>query len=117
MDSKELIIIDFEERVAVLRIRRTSTCEPVLLLLSVAFFASRLPTRAQTSTGEIDVTAVDTSDAVVTGAHVTVTGADTGNIVRTLSTKASGLAAIPLLNPGTYDVKVEKEGFKTTLRK
>ena len=87
----------------------------------ITFFAillfAGLPLPAQTSKGEIDVTAVDASQAAVAGASVTITGSETGNIVRTLSTNASGLAAILLLNPGTYDIKVEKEGFKSTVRK
>jgi hypothetical protein len=71
---------------------------------------------AQTSTGEIDVAVTDASEALVSGARVTVTGADTGVVARTVSTNAAGLAAIPLLNPGTYNVRVEKDGFKTLLR-
>ena len=88
-----------------------------LLVLALVFPAARPPLRAQTSTGEIDVTVADVSGAVVAGVRVTVTGSDTGNVARTSSTNALGLAAIPLLNPSTYDVKVEKEGFRATLRK
>ncbi|MGH9662798.1 MAG: carboxypeptidase regulatory-like domain-containing protein, partial [Bryobacteraceae bacterium] len=76
-----------------------------------------IPLQAQTSKGEIDVIVDDASQAVISGARVTVSGADTGAIVRTLDTNASGLTAAPLLNPGTYDVKIEKDGFKTLVRK
>jgi hypothetical protein len=72
---------------------------------------------AQTSTGEIDVAVSDASEAVITGARVTVTGAETGAVARTIVTNSSGLAAVPLLHPGTYDLRVEKDGFKTLLRK
>src|SRR6266566_1857729 len=71
---------------------------------------------AQSSTGEIDVSVTDASDAAVMDARVTITGSETGALVRQLTTHASGLAPVPLLNPGIYDVKVEKEGFKTVLR-
>ena len=71
----------------------------------------------QTSTGEIDVAVSDASEAVITGARVTVTGAETGAVARTIVTNSSGLAAVPLLHPGTYDLRVEKDGFKTLLRK
>ncbi len=70
-----------------------------------------------TKTGEIDVSVTDASDALVGGAHVVIKGSDTGAVSRTLDTNASGLASIPLLNPGMYDVTVEKEGFKTLVRK
>ena len=88
-------------------VRRTLFCAfaPIALL------------RAQTSTGEIDVAVSDASEAVITGARVTVIGAETGAVARTAVTNSSGLAAIPLLHPGTYDVRVEKEGFKALLRK
>jgi hypothetical protein len=72
--------------------------------------------KAQTSTGEIDVAVRDASEAVITGARVTVTGADTGATARTIPTNASGLASIPLLPPGTYNVRVEKDGFKSLVR-
>jgi len=72
---------------------------------------------AQTSTGQIDVTITDQSEAVVGNAKVTITGADTGAIARTVRTGATGLATIPLLNPGNYDIKIEQDGFKTLFRK
>src|ERR1044072_8208677 len=73
--------------------------------------------RAQSSTGEIDVSVTDATEAAVMDARVTITGAETGATVRQLGTNAAGLAPVPLLNPGVYDIKVEKEGFKTLLRK
>ncbi|HLJ13859.1 MAG TPA: TonB-dependent receptor, partial [Bryobacteraceae bacterium] len=101
-----------------LSIRRTLMRRLALLLVSMlAIFFCGAPLGAQSSTGEIDVTVVDATDAVITDAQVTISGAETGNVVRTLPTNTSGLAAVPLLNPGTYDIKVEKGGFKTTLRK
>ncbi|HEY3738376.1 MAG TPA: carboxypeptidase regulatory-like domain-containing protein [Bryobacteraceae bacterium] len=73
--------------------------------------------RAQSSTGEIDVVVKDSTDAVVADARVTIRGAETGAVVRTLETNTTGLAAAPLVNPGVYDITVEKEGFKTVVRK
>jgi hypothetical protein len=99
------------------RTRNKLAAAPTFLLCSGLLFILVSQIKAQSSTGEIDLTVVDSTDAVVAGARVTVTGADSGNVVRTLSTNASGLAPVPLLNPGTYDIKVEKDGFKTTLRK
>jgi hypothetical protein len=88
-------------------VRRTLFCAFALITLL----------RAQTSTGEIDVAVTDASEAVIVGARVSVIGAATGATARMTVTNSFGLAAIPLLNPGTYEVRVEKDGFKTLLRK
>jgi hypothetical protein len=71
---------------------------------------------AQTSTGEISITAVDPSSAVIPGATVTIKGSETGNVVRTLQTSDQGLATAPLLPPGNYDVVVSAKGFKQNNR-
>ena len=74
-----------------------------------AFAGSAL---AQTSTGEISITAVDASSAVIPAASVTIKGSETGNVVRSLQTNDQGSAAAPLLPPGNYDVVVAAKGFK-----
>ncbi len=90
-------------------------------LFSVAlfFFAGAAPTLswAQTSTGELSVTVLDATGAVVPNAAVTVTGSQTGNVLRTLSSNDRGLANAPLIPPGDYDISVTSPGFKTTLRR
>src|SRR5262249_14801065 len=55
--------------------------------------------------------------AAVADARITVIGSETGAIVRSVQSNAAGQAPIPLLNPGTYDIRVERDGFKTLLRK
>ncbi|MEP7366129.1 MAG: carboxypeptidase regulatory-like domain-containing protein, partial [Acidobacteriota bacterium] len=82
-----------------------------LLLCSVATL------RAQSAGGQIDIFVSDPSGAAVPDVKVSITGTETGTMLRSVRTGGSGLAAIPLLNPGTYDVKVEKEGFKTTTQR
>lgn len=83
-----------------------------LLALIVAF---TMPAAAQQSAesavkGGIEGTVLDTSGAVVPGASVTLSG-PTG--ARTVSSDERGDFTFPLLTPGTYSVKVEKQGFKT----
>ena len=84
--------------------------------LALCLLSSMRLLYSQTSTGEIDVSVTDSSEAVIAGARVTIIGAETGATVRTVLTNATGLAAIPLLNPATYNVRVEREGFKTLTR-
>jgi hypothetical protein len=71
-------------------------------------------TLAQTtvSTGSIQGTVTDPSGAVVSGAKVTITNKDTGQVIRTTS-GSSGLYTSPGLVPGSYLVRTEASGFKS----
>ena len=69
---------------------------------------------AQTS-GEITGLVTDNSGAAVVGASVSVTNKATG-AVRRVTTNNEGLYAFPALVPGNYEMKVEQQGFKSTLR-
>jgi len=66
------------------------------------------------STGTISGTVTDNTGAVVPDASVTLTDKATGNS-RTASTNSSGQYIFAYVNPGTYDVKVTKQGFQTTV--
>ena len=54
----------------------------------------------------------DTSDAAVAGATITLNRTETGDH-RALVSTSEGYYSFPLLLPGHYDLKVEKEGFET----
>ncbi|MEO8734921.1 MAG: TonB-dependent receptor [Edaphobacter sp.] len=62
-------------------------------------------------TGEIK----DVSGALLPGATVTVTSSAT-NAVRTATTDGAGLYNFPALSPGGYTVRVERAGFKASVR-
>jgi hypothetical protein len=85
----------------------------------VAAFAILLPVTAsaQTATGQLSITVLDASGALVPNANITITGTDTGNILRTLTSNDHGLASAPLIPPGNYDVSVSAPGFQSVLRK
>lgn len=72
---------------------------------------------AQTSTGEIHITVVDPSGAVIPNAQVTLFSSAIGNVARHLSTNADGVADAALLPPLTYDVEVSASGFSKLARK
>jgi hypothetical protein len=63
--------------------------------------------------GEISGTIVDPSGAGVPNSVVTLTSTAT-NAVRAEQTNEQGLYTFPSVPPGTYTVKVEHPGFKTT---
>src|SRR6185295_6847897 len=75
-----------------------------------------IPTHASAqATGAITGLVTDTSGGVLPGVTVDVTNQDTAQ-ARTAVTGADGFFAIPLLNPGRYQVKATLNGFRTTVR-
>src|SRR5262249_10588844 len=67
--------------------------------------------------GQVDVTTgtlkgivTDPNGAVISGATITVRSLDRGT-VRTVKTNPDGSYQFPLLQPGTYQVQVEAQGF------
>ncbi len=82
------------------------------LLTVVILLASSVVTgRAQTQ-GGITGTVTDSSGATVPGATVTVTNTATHG-TRNTTTNAEGLYSFPAVPPGSYELKVELQGFKT----
>jgi hypothetical protein len=83
-------------------------CSVALLCLALV-----MPSRvsAQALSG-INGTVTDSTGAAVAGATVTVTNVATG-VSKTITTTSAGAYYITDLIPGTYNVKVEKSGFKT----
>src|SRR5215475_14974160 len=75
------------------------------------FLLSAARVSAQTS-GEITGLVTDPSGAAVAGATVTVTNKATG-ATRISATNNEGLYAFPSLLPGVYELKIERQGFKT----
>src|SRR5687768_6210065 len=76
--------------------------------------ASTLPASAQTF-GQITGQVTDASGAILVGASVTVTNTQT-NEVREAQTNTAGSYAFPTLLPGTYNVKVDLQGFQSQVR-
>lgn len=78
----------------------------LLLLLPILSFAQ---------TAEINGRVTDPSGATVPGVSVTVTSLETGQS-RIVATNDAGLYFHPLLQPGTYQLKLDRQGFKTLVR-
>src|SRR5437667_12005852 len=89
---------------------------PHALTLSLGLIGLAVDGFTQTSTGQITGAVLDSSGAVVPGAHVRVLGAETGEVVRLLTTDATGAVTAPLLRPTTYTVEVAAQGFKKLVR-
>src|ERR1700730_5733124 len=92
---------------------RLSHISSVLLagLIALGTAALGFATSAATLTG----TVTDSSGKVVPQAAVTASNVET-NIASATVTDTSGLYVIPDLPPGTYQVAVKKDGFKSIVR-
>ena len=103
-----MAVVAMEEKVVELR--------PVRLLISMTLMmiSAALALYAQ-NTAQINGTVTDPSGAVVTTATVMAVNESTG-IQATAKTNGNGAYSVPLLQPGTYRVKIEAPGFKTVER-
>src|ERR1041384_5106780 len=81
----------------------------VLLFALLLFCAGEI--LAQGTTSRVTGTVTDSSGSVVPGASVTLTNEGT-NTSLTTQTSDSGIYVFDLIQPGTYTVTIEKEGFK-----
>ena len=69
--------------------------------------------RAQEVSGSISGTILDPSGATVSGAAVTFTNTDRGEVVRNATTNKTGFYSAPSLPLGNYSVSIAAKGFKT----
>ncbi|MBI1789497.1 MAG: TonB-dependent receptor [Acidobacteria bacterium] len=69
---------------------------------------------AQQDTGGLQVGVRDPKGAIVPGARVTVTNADTGAVVRGVTGDTGDFTASPL-QPGRYRASVQQDGFQTAV--
>src|ERR1700735_2789485 len=91
---------------------KARTNAPIYAFLAVAAPLVFPPASvAQVVSATLTGTVTDSSGAVVPGATVTATEMNTG-VSRSTQTSAEGVYSLPFLNPGTYKVDIDKEGFK-----
>ncbi len=86
----------------------------ILYVFLIVCLTGALPAWAQSaSTGTVAGSVTDPSGAVVTGATVTLTDTATST-PRTTTTNADGRYIFVDVNPGLYNMQVNKQGFATT---
>ena len=86
----------------------------VIVLAVVALFATSAMASAQSQTGEIFGKVTDSSNAVLPGVTVTLSGPSLLQPL-TAATGATGTYTFPRLAIGSYNVKFELAGFKTII--
>src|SRR6266550_4875983 len=79
---------------------------------TLVFLLLAIPAFSQISTAQLSGKVTDTSNAVLPGATVTVTQAQTG-AVRSVVTDAEGAYLVSNLSPGPYRLEVSLQGFRT----
>ncbi len=87
----------------------------VIYLFLLVFLAPGFAMAQATASGTVLGTVSDPSQAVITGAHVTITSVSTG-AERTTVTNNVGSYRFDLLPAGTYKVTVEGAGFTTAVQ-
>jgi len=92
---------------------QTGTWATLFLLLAACSNPGRL--LAQTEKAQVNGAVLDPSGAVVASVQVTAINTATG-ARRSVLTNEQGLYNLPFLDPGTYDIQVQKEGFRTVTR-
>ena len=84
----------------------------LILGLGILLAIGVQPVTAQYTTASLSGRVVDSSGAVIAGANVTVRNTDTGLVKRTES-GGDGSFLLPVLPVGTYQLTVDRSGFKT----
>ena len=86
-----------------------------LSIVAAAVLIATLPGAAQSITGSISGTVVDPNGGVVPGAKVMLTNKNVGDS-RVVTTNEEGRFTFAAVQPGTYTVRIENQGFQTLLR-
>jgi len=87
-----------------------------LMIALVFVLAAAATASAQTTSGSMSGTVVDTQDQVVPGADVILTNQQTQEVRRTVTNEV-GLFTFPALQPAPYTVRVELAGFRPIERR
>src|ERR1700757_2901875 len=98
--------------------RFTSSHICVAMLLSAMLLLSSTPAHSQSAaaTGRLEGTISDPSGAAVPDAEVTVRNQGTG-VSTVIHSSADGEFVVLYLDPGTYEVSIQKNGFGTLVLK
>jgi hypothetical protein len=82
-----------------------------ILLITMALLALAVPANAQTITGSISGAVADSTGGLIPSANVTLVSEKTGQ-TRTAATNGEGRFNFAALQPGTYSLKIEQQGFQ-----
>ncbi len=96
--------------------RQSRVCMVLVVGAALLLAPHLLWAQSNVATGQLLGVVTGTDGAVMPGAGITATNADTG-LVRRAITDGDGLYRIDYLPSGTYDVRVDMPGFATEVKK
>ena len=82
-----------------------------ILLITIALLVFAVPATSQTITGSISGAVADSTGGMIPSATVTLVSDKTGQ-TRTAATNGEGRFNFAALQPGTYSLKIEQQGFQ-----
>jgi hypothetical protein len=91
---------------------RHATTTLFILLFLISHNAARITVRAQSASATLSGTVTDPNGDVIPGVNISVINLAQG-FQRSATTNTQGTFVVPLLPPGTYITKAEREGFTT----
>ncbi len=87
-----------------------------VICLAILFIGLASGLDAQTTTATLSGTVRDASGAVVPGAKITLTNSATG-LSRAIDANDQGYYTLTNIEPGTYELRAEHQGFKAAVQK
>ena len=85
------------------------------LVLILSLVAAAVSASAQTEGARISGRVTDLSGAIIIGAECRITNLET-NVSTATTTNEDGIYVIPGLHPATYQLSIEKDGFRTVIQ-
>jgi len=89
---------------------------PLLLALVMMLAPTTVHSQSAAATGRLEGTVTDSSGAAVSGAEIAVRNQNTG-ISTTITSGSEGDFTVLYLEPGTYEVSIQKSGFNKLVLK
>ncbi|HET7288486.1 MAG TPA: carboxypeptidase-like regulatory domain-containing protein, partial [Pyrinomonadaceae bacterium] len=86
--------------------------QSTILVVLISMLAFAMQAKSQTITGSISGTVTDATGGVIPSATVTLASDKTGQ-TRTAATNGEGRFNFAALQPGTYWLKIEQQGFQS----
>ncbi len=87
-----------------------------ILLFTLFLFSPKVYPQSSSATGRLEGTVTDSTGAAISDAEITVRNENTG-VSAALQSRSEGDFTVLYLDPGTYEVEIQKAGFNKLILK